>query len=708
MYKRQHDTEQKIQNLIEQMTVEEKVGQLTLRGAGVVLGESAPELDDLRAGKIGFLPMFDDLSKVNEMQRIAVEETRLGIPVVYCLDVIHGYRTAFPIPWSEAMSWEPDLAERTAAAAAKEAASQGVGVTFAPMVDIARNPCWGRICEGAGEDPYLGSKFAYARVRGFQGDDVSRPDKIAACAKHFCAYGFVEGGRDYNCVDMSEAKLRNVVLPPFKACIDAGTETVMAAFNDLNGEPCTSSKWVLTDLLRKEMGFDGVVISDAFSVGALVRHGVAENEAEAAKKSINAGMNVEMMTLAYRENLPSLVESGEVSMETLDEMVRQVLRLKFRLGLFDNPYTDMEKSKDCILCPEHKELARESAKRSVVLLENNGILPLGKGKKIALVGPMADSQYEAVGEWCVKCRPEDCVTLRTALSQYADVTYARGCGFADGDEDIESAVNAAKDCDVIVCAIGQTQDMCGEARSRIQLVIPGPQEKLLKELKKLNKPIVTIVVSGRPLVLNTAGEYSDALLFSGALGTMSGYGYFDVLFGSYNPSAKLVSTFNQVYGLGGTGYYNSLNCSRPPCDDTPWCSKFIDAPIKPLYPFGYGKSYAEFEYSNLRTDKTEYSKDECVRVSVDVANIGKYDGEEIVQLYITDPTGSYTRPLKELKAFDKAMIKRGETKTFEFKISVHDMGYYGRKCDYITESGKIIIGVGTDSENLKLTGIYIK
>lgn len=708
MYKRTPDTEQKIQALIDQMTVEEKVGQLTLRGEGVVLSESAPELDDLRAGRIGFLPMFTDVSKVNDIQRIAVEETRLGIPVVYCLDVIHGYRTSFPIPWGEAMSWEPDLAEKTAAAAAKEAASQGVGVTFAPMVDIARNPCWGRICEGAGEDPYLGSKFAYARVKGFQGDDVSQPDKVAACAKHFCGYGFVEGGRDYNCVDMSEARLRNVVLPPFQACIDAGTETVMAAFNDLNGEPCTSSKWILTDLLRKEMGFDGTVISDAFSVGALVRHGVAANEAEAARDSANAGMNVEMMTLAYRENLPSLVESGEVSMETLDELVKQVLRLKFRLGLFDNPYVDMEKSKDYILCTEHKELARESAKRSVVLLENNGVLPLDRKQKIALVGPMADSQYEAVGEWYVKCRPEDCITLKTVLSQNADVTYVRGCGFTDGDEDIESAVEAAKDCDVIICAIGQSQDMCGEARSRIQLVIPGPQEKLLKELKKLNKPIVTIVTSGRPLVLNTVREYSDALLFSGALGTMSGYGYCDVLFGDYNPSAKLVSTFNQVYGLGGTGYYNSLNCSRPPRDDTPWCSKFIDAPIKPLYPFGYGKSYTEFKYGGLKTDKTEYEKNECIKISVDVSNTGAFDGEEVVQVYAADPVGSNTRPLKELKAFDKVMIKKGEIRSMEFKIDVHDLGYYNRKCDYIVESGKIVIGVGTNSENLELTDIYIK
>ncbi|MCI5970375.1 MAG: glycoside hydrolase family 3 C-terminal domain-containing protein [Oscillospiraceae bacterium] len=702
------ETEKKIKKLIDEMTLEEKAGQLTLRGVGMVLGSDIPDYEDLRCGRVGLLPHYEDPKIANEIQRVAVEESRLGIPVIFCLDVIHGYRTAFPIPWSEAMSWESELAEKTASAAAKEATCAGVKLTFAPMVDIARNPCWGRICEGAGEDPYLGSKFAYARVKGFQGDDVSDPDKIAACAKHFCAYGFVEGGRDYNCVDMSESRLYNYVLPPFQACIDAGTKSIMAAFNDINGEPCTSSKWILTNLLRERMGFNGVVISDAFSVGALVKHGVAADEKEAAKNSLNAGMNVEMMTLAYRENLPELVKSGEVDGKVVDKLVSEVLRLKFELGLFDNPYVDVNKGKKVILCKEHKDLAQESAKRSIVLLENNGVLPLSKNKKIALIGPMADDQYEMVGEWCVTCRKEDCVTLKTVLEKIADVRYAKGCGFDDDESGFDEAVKAAKESDVIVYAIGQSQDLCGEARSRIKLVVSKTQEKLLKLLKKTGKPIVTIFVSGRPIVLNTVKEYSDAVLFSGALGSMAGYAYCDVIFGDYNPSAKLVSTFNQSYGLGGTGYYNALRVSRPACEDTKWCSKFFDAPIKPLYPFGYGLSYTNFEYEGLKTDKTEYKKDETVKISINVTNTGRFDGEEVVQVYVEDPVGSNVRPIKELKGYQKVFIKKGETKNMEFEIKISDCGYYNRNLEYVVESGKLMIGIGTNSEKYDSVEIFVK
>ena len=693
--------ERKIKNLLERMTIEEKIGQLSIGFNNAFIDESSVDIDEARSGKIGLLPHFDNLDIQNEIQRAAIEETRLGIPILFCQDVIHGYKTAFPIPWGEAMSWEPELAKKTAAAAAREAAYHGVKLTFAPMVDIARNAFWGRVCEGAGEDTYLGSVFAYARVKGFQGDDVSKLDKMAACAKHFAAYGFVEGGKDYSYVDISEATLYNFILPPFKACVDAGAEAVMAAFNDINGEPCTSSKWLLTDILRNEMNFNGVVISDALSVHSLVDHGTARNDSEAARKALEAGLNIEMASDCFRKSLRKLIEDGTVSEKTLDKAVYEVLKLKYKLGLFENPYADKVMAESVTLCKEHLDLAEESGKRSVVLLENNGILPLKKAQKIALIGPMANDKYEMTGEWSVKCREDDCVTIFEALGRRTDVetVYVKGCGFKEGEIWLGEAEKAVKECDIVVFAAGQTKDMCGEARSRTEIVLPGEQERLLKFLKGLGKKIVTIVISGRPIVLTAVREISDAVLFSGALGSRAGEAYCDVLFGDYNPSAKLVTSFPASCGQAGTIHYNGLRSCRPAAEDNEWSSKFIDAPIKPLYEFGYGKSYTDFEYLKIRTDRETYCIDDIINISVDVKNIGNFDGEEIVQIYASYPFAENVRPVKELKAFDKQNILKGEIKEFSFSIPVRDLGYYNRKLDYRVDGGEVILMAGASSES---------
>lgn len=691
--------ESTINKLLKEMTIEEKAGQLSIGFNNAFIDESTVDIDEARSGKIGLLPHFNDIDLQNEIQRAAIEETRLGIPILFCQDVIHGYKTAFPIPWGEAMSWEPELAEETAAATAREAAYGGVKLTFAPMVDIARNAFWGRICEGAGEDTYLGSAFAYSRVKGFQGDDVSNPEKIAACAKHFAAYGFVEGGKDYSNADISEATLYNYILPPFRACINAGVKSVMAAFNDINGEPCTSSKWLLTDVLRNEMKFDGVVISDAFSAHSLIDHGTARNDSEAARKTLEAGLNIEMASDCFRKSVKKLIEDGTLKEEILDKAVYEVLKLKYELGLFENPYADKKKLKDVILCKEHLDIAQKSAERSIVLLENNGVLPLKKNEKIALIGPMANDKYEMTGEWSVKCSDEACVTIFEALKARCGLKYEKGCSFKKDEIWLEETAKAVSDCDVVIFAAGQTKDMCGEARSRTEIVLPGEQERLLEYLKSLGKKIVTIVISGRPIVLTDVQKNSDAVLFSGALGSRAGEAYCRVLFGEYNPSAKLVTSFPAVCGQAGTIHYNALRSCRPASEENEWSSKFIDAPIEPLYEFGYGKSYTNFEYLKVCTDKKDYKVDETIDICVDVKNTGDFDGEEIVQIYVSYPFAENVRPVKELKAFDKQNIRKGETKKFEFSVPVETLGYYNRKLDYIVDEGEVILMAGTSSKS---------
>ncbi len=689
---------ERVKNLMDRMTLKQKIGQLLLRGDGFVIEKCEVQLEKVREGMVSAHPDMDDLEVINQIQKAAVEESELGIPIVFGIDVVHGYKTIFPIPLSETMSFEPKLAQETAAAAAREAAACGVKWTYAPMVDIARNPHWGRICEGAGEDPYIGAVFARARVKGFQGDDPSAPDRIAACPKHFAGYGFVEGGRDYNTVEMSEAKLYNVVLPPFRAAVEAGALSVMSAFHDVNGEPCTGSSWLLNDLLRKELGFKGMVVSDCYAIPELVVHGCAEDEKAACRSALLAGVDMDMASSVYRDKIAELIETGGLSMEVLDRAVERVLNFKEALGVFERPYADKALAEKVVLSKEHKELARKSAVRSVALLKHK-YLPLKKDAKVALIGPMSDNKEELLGEWCCNGNADDCVTLYEALKKETEVIYAKGCDFSSDDvSGFKEAVNAAKQCDVIVAMLGQSREICGEGKSRANLEMTGVQTQLLQELKKTRKPIILILVSGRPIIINDVYELADDVLFSGALGTMGGFAYCDLLFGRYNPSAKLVFSMPRNNTSAETTYYSHKRTGRPFNPEIPWCSRWIDACVEPFLPFGFGLSYSKFTYSDLRIEKKQLSMDEILRCSVAVENAGGYDGEEVTQVYITDVTAKNTRPVKELKAFDKKMIKAGETEIFAFEIPVKCLGYYDRELNYCNEPGKYILSVGGNSK----------
>ncbi len=700
------EIQRKVEELLHKMTVREKVGQLNQCGNSIYNEDYSVGWDLLREGRIGSFLGISDVEKINEVQKVAVEETRLGIPLLLGFDVIHGYRTIFPVPWSEAFSWEPELAEKTSAASSAEAAANGVSWIYAPMVDIARDPRWGRGVEGAGEDTYLGSQFAASRTRGIQGDNLADGKHAAACAKHFIGYGACIGGRDYNTVDMSEQTLYDTYIPPFKAAVDAGCKTVMTAFNDLNGEPCTGSHHLITEVLRGELGFGGTVISDAGSCDQIKIHGFTESDKDTAKTAINAGLDVEMCfgIFTYQDNLEDLVAEGSVSMETLDNAVRRVLTLKYELGLFENPYKDVDKAREALYTDESIALAEEVAKRSMVLLKNDGVLPLNKDSKILLTGPFADSGAEMLGTWAGLGEADKATT---PVDVFENAEFVRGCNSVDSTEnEFEKARDAAKDADVVIAFIGEPADMNGEGRSRTRNTITDEQIELLKVVRKTAKKLVAVVIGGRPLVLTEVQELADAVIFSGALGTKAGDAYKAVIYGEYNPSGKLVNTFPTVIGQAPL-YYNMKNTGKPPVEEFFWTSKYYDAPIKPLYPFGYGLSYTTFSYGNLAVSKTEVTRDETVIVSVDVTNNGKYDGEEIVQLYVHDKVASMTRPMKELKGFKKVFIKSGETKTVEIELSVSDLGFRNRKNEYIVEKGDFEIMVGTNSDDCIITELKL-
>ncbi|NSB32601.1 beta-glucosidase BglX [Clostridium saccharoperbutylacetonicum] len=722
------DYEKRIDDLINKMTLEEKIGQViqispSLFGAfgmtpdeiieKLVNGEMTPEQfeqlernyheNEIRQGLIGSMGGVTGAEKSNELQRIAVEESRLGIPVIFGLDVIHGYRTVFPIPLAEACSWEPELMKETARIAAKEASAAGVHWTFAPMVDISRDPRWGRVAEGAGEDPYLGSVIAAARVEGFQGGDLSSDESILACAKHFAAYGAPEGGRDYNTVDMSLQTLHDVYLPPFKAAAEAGAATFMSAFNDVNGVPCTTNKYLLTDVLREKFGFNGFVVSDANSVAECATHGHAADRKEASRKAIEAGLDMDMSHGTFREDLPEQFKDGKISEEVLNEAVRRVLRVKFVMGLFDNPYrTDKEKEEKTILCAEHIKTAREMACRSIVLLKNeNNMLPLKKNlKKIAVVGSLADSAEEMLGTWAIVGRTEDSVPvisgIKSAVSSETEVVYSKGCDL-DGDKEyFADAVEAASGSDVIIAVVGESCSMSGEAASRIDLTLPGRQEELLRELSKTGKPMIVILINGRPLSLPWVSENATSIVEAWQLGIQSGNAIADVLFGDYNPSGKLVATFPNSVGQVPV-YYNHTMTGRP-AGQIKFTSKYIDGPHEPLYPFGFGLSYTTFKYENLVLSANEVSKDGKLVVSVDVTNTGSLLGEEIVQLYVSDIVGSRVRPVKELKGFKKVLLKPGQCETVSIDINVNELGFHDNNMNYVVESGLFKICVGPNSK----------
>jgi beta-glucosidase len=719
------DQESKINELIGKMTLEEKVGQLTqivpsLYGAfeeiisKLVEGEISYQefqameknyhKDKIRDGILGSMGGVTGAEISNELQKIAIEESRLGIPMLFGLDVIHGYKTIFPIPLAEACSWDLDLIEKTAEIAAKEASAAGIHWTYAPMVDITRDPRWGRIAEGAGEDTYLGSMIGAARVKGFQGEDLSESERILACAKHFAAYGGAVGGRDYNTVDMSLQTLHEVYLPPFEAAARAGVGTFMSAFNDLNGIPCTVNNYLLTDVLREQLGFKGFVVSDANSIAEVVVHGESVDRKEASKKALLAGLEMDMSHGTYQQDLPEQFKNGDIPVDVLDEAVRRVLRVKFHLGLFDNPYrTNKEMEEKTLLAPVHVEVAREMAQRSIVLLKNEDYtLPLKKNhKKIAVVCPLADNQKEMLGTWAITGNPEEVVTvlsgIQSAVDKDTEIVYAKGCEVLGNENmDFEAAVQLANESDVIIAVVGETADMSGEASSRMDLNLPGRQEDLLKALHQTGKPVVVVLINGRPLTIPWAAENVSAIVEAWQLGNQSGNAIADVLFGDYNPSGKLVATF--PYSVGQVPiYYNHPKTGRP-AGKKKFTSKYIDGPAEPLYPFGFGLSYTTFEYENLLISSSEVTKECKVTVNIDVKNTGDRAGEEIVQLYISDVVASRVRPVKELKGYKKVALQPGESITVSFEIEIKNLGFFNEAMDYIIEPGLFKVYVGPNSK----------
>ncbi len=707
-----------LMNLLDQMTLNEKVGQLVqlatpfFKGAsdrGQITGpmqEMGIKEEDIR--NTGSVLGASGANEIMNIQKTHMEENRLGIPLLIMSDIVHGFKTIFPVPLAIGCSWDLPLAEQSAALAAKEAAVSGVHVSFAPMVDLSRDPRWGRVMESTGEDTYLNSKFAQSLVRGFQGNLASDPYKVASCVKHFAAYGAPEGGRDYNTVDMSEWMLRESYLPAYKAALDEGCEMVMTAFNILNGVPSTGNKKLMRDLLRDEWNFDGVLISDWGAVKELIPHGVAQDEKEAARKTIEAGVDIEMMTTCYTNHLGELIEEGTINEEMLDEAVLRILKLKNKLGLFENPYrhASEEKENEFILSAEHRSTARDLAGKSMVLLKNESVLPLKKDEKIALIGPFAASK-DILGPWSWGGSDADTITFEEGVKtkiQKEQVLISEGCGIESGSQQqLNEALEKAKQAEVIVLGLGEHSDMSGEAGSRSNIKLPEIQLELLKEIKSLGKPVVTVLFNGRPLDLTDVIEYADAVLEAWYPGTEGGHALADILFGEVNPSAKLSMSF--PYSVGQVPvYYNNYNTGRPkdaPDAQIRFVSQYLDAPNEALFPFGYGLSYTTYHYSDLVLSQTTITPEDHLKVSVKVTNTGDRAGEEIVQLYIRDLVGDVVRPLKELKDFVKIRLQPGESSLAEFTINEEQLRYYHADLTFKSDAGNFEVFAGPDSKNLQ-------
>ncbi|MEG8946377.1 beta-glucosidase BglX [Rosettibacter firmus] len=703
----------KVDSLLSLMTLEEKVGQLVQYTSGSETGTKTlkPKGHEelIRQGKIGsFLNIFG-AEETKRLQKIAIEESRLKIPLIFGLDVIHGFKSTFPVPIAEASSWNPELVEFSARMQAIEASSSGIHWTFSPMVDIARDPRWGRIVEGSGEDPYLGSVMAAARVKGYQGNDLSAGNTILACAKHFAAYGAAEGGRDYNTVDISERTLREIYLRPFKAAVDAGVGSLMASFNELGGITSSANKFLLTQILRDEWNSDAFVVSDWNSIGELVIHGLAKDLKESAYRAINATVDMDMEGNAYFNHLVELVNEGKVDLKLVDDAVRRVLLAKFKLGLFDNPYKycNSEREKNTVLSKEMIDATKKVALESIVLLKNqNNLLPLNKNiKSIAVVGPLANSKDDPLGPWAQDGKPENVVTvlegIKNKLGNNVKINFAEGCSVKGNDKSgFTKAMESVKNSEVAIVVLGESRDMSGEAQSRATLDLPGVQEDLIKELHKTGKPIVVVLMNGRPLTINWINENIPAILETWYLGIQAGNAIADVLFGDYNPGGKLPVTFPKHVGQIPY-YYNHKNTGRPYNPSNPrYTSFYNDFSNEPLYPFGYGLSYTTFEYSNLSIDKKQIRMNESIKISVDVKNTGKYEGAEVVQLYIRDLVGSVTRPVKELKDFVKINLKPGETKRVEFTLTTDKLKFYDINMNYVVEPGDFKVFVGKNSVEL--------
>lgn len=713
----QKTIDQKVSELLSKMTLEEKVGQLVQYSGfeyatGPQNSNSATVLEEIKRGKVGSMLNVTGAEETRAFQKLALQ-SRLGIPLLFGQDVIHGFRTTFPVNLGQAASWDLNLIEKSERIAATEASAYGIHWTFAPMVDVARDPRWGRVMEGSGEDTYLGTQIALARIRGFQGKGLGNLDAIMACAKHFAAYGAAVGGRDYNSVDMSLRQLNETYLPPFKAAAEAGVATFMNSFNDINGIPATANKYILRDLLKGKWNYKGFVVSDWGSIGEMVPHGYAKDNKEAAERAIVAGSDMDMESRAYMTELPKLVKEGKVDPKFIDDAARRILTKKFEMGLFDDPYrfSNEKRQKEQLNNPEHRKFGREFGSKSIVLLKNNGnLLPLSKSvKTVALIGPFGKETSANHGFWSIAFKDDNerIITqfdgIKNQLDKNSTLLYAKGCNVDDEDRSMfAEAVETAKKADVVIMTLGEGHAMSGEAKSRSNIHFSGVQEELLKEVAKTGKPIILMINAGRPLVFDWAADNIPAIMYTWWLGTEAGNSIADVLFGTVNPGGKLPMSFPRTEGQIPV-YYNYYNTGRPAKNNTDrnYVSAYIDLDNDPKFPFGYGLSYTQFQYSDMILSSTELKVNQTLNISVTVSNTGNYDGEEVVQLYVRDLFGKVVRPVKELKGFQKVFIKKGERKTVTFKITPEDLKFYDDNLNYDWEEGEFDIMIGANSQDVQ-------
>jgi Beta-glucosidase-related glycosidases len=715
--------EERVNDLLGRMTLEEKIGQMNQLN----FNEMSDEIKErTKQGEVGSLLNVIAPEEVNQLQRIALEESRLGIPLIIGRDVIHGLNTIFPIPLGQAASFDPETVEKGAHVAAIESREKGINWTFAPMLDISRDARWGRIAESLGEDPYLAGQLGAAMVRGFQGNDLSSPTSIAACVKHFVGYGASEGGRDYNSTNIPVRLMRNIYLAPFKQAIAAGAATVMTSFNDNDGIPASGNDFILKQVLRNEWKFDGFVVSDWASMAEMISHGYAKDGKEVAMLSANAGLDMEMVSETYIKNLAQLISEGKVSVSTIDDAVRNILRIKFRMGLFENPYADT-KSPSKIYSVQHLQAARDAAVKSAILLKNdNHILPLKENLKVAIIGPMADAPHDQMGTWVFDGQKQHTVTpLKTLQTEYKNIKYVYEPALADSRDmntaNFEKAIQATKESDVAIVFLGEESILSGEAHSLSNINLIGVQSDLLKAIKSAGKPVVLVIMAGRPLTIERDLPYADAVLYNFHPGTMGGPAIFDLLYGKANPSGKLPVTFVREVGQIPM-YYNHNNTGRPAPENIMTLDKipleagqtslgntsfYLDSGKDPLFPFGYGLSYSTFEYSNLKLSSSSIALGGTLKASATVRNTSNTDGTEVVQLYIRDLVGSIARPVKELKGFRKIQLKAGESKTVEFSISTEDLAFWGRDLTFNAEPGDFSLWIGGDSNATLMTSFSI-
>ena len=744
------DMDRFIDALMKKMTVEEKIGQLNLPVSGEIVTGQAQNSDvakKIEQGLVGGLLNLKGVEKIRDVQKLAIEKSRLGIPLIFGMDVVHGYETIFPIPLGLSCSWDMEAIRKSARVAAIEASADGISWTFSPMVDISRDPRWGRVSEGNGEDPFLGGAIAKAMVSGYQGIDLNnqlkRNDEIMACVKHFALYGAGEAGRDYNTVDMSRNRMFNEYVYPYQAAVDAGVGSVMASFNEIDGIPATANKWLMTDVLRKQWGFDGFVVTDFTGISEMIAHGIGDLQTVSAR-ALNAGVDMDMVSEGFTGTIKKSIDEGKISMETLDKACRRILEAKYKLGLFDNPYKycDLKRPKRDIFTKEHRDAARKIAGESFVLLKNdksgssaNPTLPLKKEGTVAVIGPLANTRSNMPGTWSVAARLNDYPSVYEGLKEMmkgkVNITYAKGSNLISDaayeeratmfgrslnrdnrtdKEMLDEALKVAANADVIIAALGESSEMSGESSSRTNLALPDVQRTLLEALLKTGKPVVLTLFTGRPLTLTWEQEHVPAILNVWFGGSEAAYAIGDVLFGDVNPSGKLTMTFPKNVGQIPL-FYNHKNTGRPLLEGK-WFEKFrsnyLDVDNDPLYPFGYGLSYTNFQYSDITLSAPTMGQDGSVTAMVTVTNTGKYDGAEVVQLYIRDLVGSITRPVKELKGFDKIFLKAGESKTVSFKITPELLRFYDYELNYVAEPGDFDIMIGGNSQSVKTTHLSLK